>query len=42
VKVPVSAGVAIALAVGFTLLVGFLPGWLLDLANDAVPALAGR
>jgi NADH-quinone oxidoreductase subunit N len=39
VRVPASAGVAITLALGFTLLVGFLPGWLVDLAHDAVPHL---
>jgi NADH-quinone oxidoreductase subunit N len=39
VRVPTSAGLAITLALGFTLLVGFLPGWLVDLAHDAVPHL---
>ncbi|MGD9705109.1 MAG: NADH-quinone oxidoreductase subunit N [Acidimicrobiia bacterium] len=39
VRIPVSAGLAIAIAFGFTLLVGFWPGWLLDLAEDAVPRL---
>ncbi|MEZ5215095.1 MAG: NADH-quinone oxidoreductase subunit N [Ilumatobacteraceae bacterium] len=41
VRIPLSAGVAISLALGFTLVVGFLPGWLVSLAQDAVP-LAGR
>lgn len=40
VKVPFSAGLAIGAAVAFTLIVGFLPGWLIHLANDAVPQLA--
>ena len=39
VRVPISAGVAISLALGFTLVVGFLPGWLISLAKDAVPQL---
>jgi NADH-quinone oxidoreductase subunit N len=32
-RVPVSAGLAIALAAGFTLFVGFFPEWLLDAAE---------
>ena len=39
VRIPISAGCAIGIAFGFTLLVGFWPGWLLDLAQDAVPRL---
>lgn len=42
VRVPFSAGLVLGVAVAFTLLVGFLPGWLLDIARDAVPALASR
>jgi NADH-quinone oxidoreductase subunit N len=30
VRVPLATGLAITLSVGFTLLVGFFPGWLLD------------
>ena len=33
VRIPFSAGLAIALAVGFTLLVGIFPDWLLDAAE---------
>jgi len=33
VRVPFSSGVAIAVAVAFTLAVGILPGWLLDVAD---------
>ncbi|HEY0519125.1 MAG TPA: NADH-quinone oxidoreductase subunit N [Ilumatobacteraceae bacterium] len=36
VRVPLWTGVAVALAVGFTLLVGFYPGWLIDAAKAAV------
>lgn len=39
-RLGVSAGLALALAVGFTLLVGVLPGQVIDLAKDAVPLLA--
>jgi NADH-quinone oxidoreductase subunit N len=39
VRIPVSAGLAIAVAFGVTLLLGVWPGWLLDLARDAVPGL---
>jgi NADH-quinone oxidoreductase subunit N len=34
VRVPFSAGLAIFLAVGFTLFVGIVPGWLLDAAEQ--------
>ncbi len=34
VRVPFSSGVAIFLAVGFTLFVGIVPGWLLDAAEQ--------
>jgi NADH-quinone oxidoreductase subunit N len=37
--VPFSAGVAIAAAVAFTLVVGIVPGWLID-AADTVTAYA--
>lgn len=39
-KVPVSAGLALTLAAAFTLAVGVAPGFVIDLARDAVPALA--
>jgi NADH-quinone oxidoreductase subunit N len=32
-EVPVSAGLAVALAAGFTIVVGIIPGWLLDAAE---------
>lgn len=37
--VPVSAAVSITIAVAFTVVVGFVPGWLVDLSRDAVPFL---
>jgi len=37
VRIPPAAAVAITASLVFTLVVGFLPGWLLDLARDAVP-----
>ena len=36
VRVPLWTGVALTLSVGFTLLVGFFPGWLIDAAKTAV------
>jgi NADH-quinone oxidoreductase subunit N len=36
VAVPVSVGVALVLAVGFTLVVGFFPSWIIDATRDAV------
>jgi NADH-quinone oxidoreductase subunit N len=33
-KIPVASGLAIGVAVAFTLLVGFVPGWLLDAARN--------
>ena len=39
VRVPLAAGLAITISLAFTLLVGFFPGWLIDLARDAVPQL---
>jgi NADH-quinone oxidoreductase subunit N len=39
ITVPVATTVALALAVGVTLLVGFLPGLITTLSGDAVPAL---
>lgn len=35
VRVPLSAGLAIALSVGFTLLVGVAPGWIIDASEHA-------
>ena len=35
VRVPLGTGLAIAASLGFTLLVGFFPGWLWTLASDA-------
>lgn len=35
VRVPLSTGLAITLSVGFTLLVGIFPGWLVDAAEQA-------
>lgn len=39
IRVPVAAGVALAIAVIFTVVVGLVPGPVVDLARDAVPAL---
>ncbi len=39
VRLPLSTGVALSAAVAFTLIVGFIPGWLINLAKDAVPQL---
>jgi NADH-quinone oxidoreductase subunit N len=36
VRVPLWTGVALALSVGFTLLIGFYPGWLIDATKAAV------
>jgi NADH-quinone oxidoreductase subunit N len=41
VRVPLSTGVAIGLSAAFTLVVGFVPGWLLDLARDAAQRTLG-
>ena len=41
VRIPVSAGLALMLALAFTVVVGFLPGFLLDFARDAIPLSAG-
>ena len=38
VRVPLWTGVALALSVGFTLVVGFFPGWLIDAAKAATEA----
>jgi NADH-quinone oxidoreductase subunit N len=35
VRVPVSSGIAIVLAVGFTILVGIAPGWIISAAENA-------
>jgi NADH-quinone oxidoreductase subunit N len=39
VRVPFSAGLGLVLTLGFTVVVGFLPWWLVDYARDAVPHL---
>jgi NADH-quinone oxidoreductase subunit N len=36
IRVPLWTGVALALSVGFTLLIGFYPGWLIDATKAAV------
>jgi NADH-quinone oxidoreductase subunit N len=38
IRVPLWTGVALALSVGFTLVVGFFPGWLIDATRAAVTA----
>jgi NADH-quinone oxidoreductase subunit N len=35
VRVPLSSGIAIVLAVGFTILVGIAPGWIISAAENA-------
>jgi NADH-quinone oxidoreductase subunit N len=42
IRIPLSAGVVVVLAVGFTLAIGVAPGWAVDWARNAVPSLAGR
>ncbi len=42
IRVPLSASVGLAAALGFTILAGVLPGWLLDLARHALPIALGR
>ena len=39
VRTPLGASLALSIAVVFTLVVGFVPGGLVDMARDAVPAL---
>ena len=39
VRVPFSAGLGLALTLAFTVVVGFLPWWVVDYARDAVPHL---
>jgi len=39
VRIPFGTGLAITASAGFTLLVGFFPGWLLDIARDAATRL---
>jgi NADH-quinone oxidoreductase subunit N len=39
VPVPLTAGLSLAVAVGFTLVVGLVPGAVVDFARDAVPVL---
>jgi NADH-quinone oxidoreductase subunit N len=41
VRVPIGAGLALVLAVGFTIGVGVLPSFFVTLSEHAVPALAG-
>ena len=40
IRVPLWTGVALALSVGFTLLIGFFPGWLIDATKAAVAIIA--
>ena len=40
VTVPLSSGIAIALCVGFTLVVGIFPGWLIDASDKVVQVAA--
>jgi NADH-quinone oxidoreductase subunit N len=42
IRVPLSASIGLAAALGFTILAGILPGWLLDLARHALPIALGR
>jgi len=42
VQVPLSTGLAIAIAAAFTVVVGVFPGPLLDMARDAIPVLGLR
>jgi NADH-quinone oxidoreductase subunit N len=42
VRIPLSAGLVVVLAVGFTLVVGIAPGWAIDWARNAVPVLAAN
>jgi NADH-quinone oxidoreductase subunit N len=35
IRAPFAAGLAIVAAVAFTIVVGIVPGWLIDAANDA-------
>src|SRR5262249_43772183 len=42
VRVPYAAGLGLTLALAFTVIVGFLPGAVLDFARDAVPVFASR
>jgi NADH-quinone oxidoreductase subunit N len=42
IRVPFSATVGLAAALGFTVLAGVLPGWLLDLARHALPIALGK
>ena len=39
VRVPLSAGIGLTLTLAFTVVVGFLPWWLVDYARDAVPSI---
>jgi NADH-quinone oxidoreductase subunit N len=42
VRVPYAAGLGLTLALAFTVIVGFVPGAVLDFARDAVPVFASR
>jgi NADH-quinone oxidoreductase subunit N len=42
IPVPVTAAIALVVAVGFTVAVGVAPGFLVDFAHDSVPGLALR
>jgi NADH:ubiquinone oxidoreductase subunit 2 (subunit N) len=42
VRVPLWTGVALSLSVGFTLLIGFFPTWLIDAARAATAARPTR
>ncbi len=42
VRIPVSAGLALTLALGFTIVFGIIPGSVVDFARHAVPVLASR
>jgi NADH-quinone oxidoreductase subunit N len=39
VRIPFSAGLGLVLTLGFTVVIGFIPWWLVDYARDAVPHL---
>ena len=42
IPVPLSAGIALVVAVGFTIAAGVVPGFLVDFAHDSVPGFALR
>jgi NADH-quinone oxidoreductase subunit N len=41
IRAPFAAGLAIVAAVAFTIVVGIVPGWLIDAANDATAITVG-